>query len=133
MPGWDSIPKATKVMKRSKTSLTKEEIEGYWRQKQQAAEALAKEHNAENALPNITETKLTTTTTSVASDGTKTREMTIEWPQPTASSRDWWTRSNWAYLNAPPEITEYPGEPRHRPYVPQHDVATQFNRSISIV
>ncbi|CAN5969724.1 unnamed protein product [Sphagnum jensenii] len=24
--------------------------------------------------------------------------------QPTASSPDWWTRSNWAFLNFPPEM-----------------------------
>jgi hypothetical protein len=119
-------------MKRSKSSLTKEEIEAYWRHKQQEMEALSEETNAQNAntLPSISETKLTTTTT-VALDGTPTQEVVIEWPQPTASSPDWWTRSNCAYLNAPPELLDYPGQARHRPYVPQLGVTTQFNRSIS--
>ncbi|KAG0597690.1 hypothetical protein M758_12G014600 [Ceratodon purpureus] len=134
MPGWDTLPNPKKVMKRSKTSLTKEEIEAYWRHKQLEIEAHSKENDAQNAnsLPVISETKLTTTT--VTSDGsTETQEVVINWPQPTASSRDWWTRSNWAYLNAPPELSEYPGQPRHCPYVPQHDVATRYNRSASSV
>lgn len=134
MPGWDALPNSKKVMKRGKSSLTKEEIEAYWRHKQQAIEALSKENSAQNAntLPGTSETKLTTTT-AVTSDGTETQAVVIDWPQPTASSRDWWTRSNWAYLNAPPEISDYPGQQRHRPYVPQDGVATRYNRSVSSI
>lgn len=133
MFGWDILPDPKKVMKRSKTSLTNEEIEAYWHHQQEEIEAHTKEINDQdaNTLPVVSETKLAVRTTTVNADGIETEEVVMEWPQPTASSPDWWTRSNWAYLNAPPEVPDFPGQSHHRPYVPQHDVATRCSRSVS--
>lgn len=111
--------------------MTNEEIEAFWRHKQQEIELHAKKDDDRNAnsLLNANETKQTTTV--VTADGATTHEAVVELTQPLASSRDWWTRSNWAYLNAPPDIPDHPGHARHRPYVPQHDFANRHTRSIS--
>jgi uncharacterized protein with PIN domain len=48
MAGWDANPwNAEKVMNRSKTSLTKEEIEAFWRARQLAMEEHLKEAAAQ--------------------------------------------------------------------------------------
>jgi hypothetical protein len=131
MPGWDILPDPQKVMKRSKTSMTNEEIEAFWRHKQQEIELHAKKDDDRNANSRLNANETKQTTTVVTADGATTHEAVVELPQPLASSRDWWTRSNWAYLNAPPDIPDHPGHSRHRPYVPQHDVANRYTRSIS--
>jgi hypothetical protein len=101
MAGWDANPwNAEKVMNRSKTSLTKEEIEAFWRARQLAME----EHLNEAAAQKI-----------ACQDETNGGTPTIVIPNapmeiieevhvvPMAMSPDWWTRSNWAFLNEPPE------------------------------
>jgi hypothetical protein len=59
------------------------------------------------------------------------KQASEEVQQPTASSPDWWTRSNWAFLNFPPEMLLRDSRDR---YTPQFDVAAKasnFNQMYS--
>jgi len=126
MSGWDSHPlDDQKVTKRSNSSLTKDEISAFWRSRQRAMEEHLKEAAAQKALAaTVTQQSGGGSSLSAAS------AVRIEVPkraseevqQPTASSPDWWTRSNWAFLNFPPEMLLQDSRDR---YTPQFDVAAK--------
>jgi hypothetical protein len=117
MAGWDKNPwNDERVMTRSKTSLTKEEIEEFWRKRQLAMEEHMKEASAQG--------------TANQSDATPT----IDIPQsivedlelPVAMSPDWWTRSNSAFLNSPPTKDVMS---KHSKYTAQYEVANKANQA----
>lgn len=117
MAGWSSNPSdAQKVTDRSKSSLTNDDIEAYRRARQLAMEEHSKEAAAQNA--------------SESSDGTPAiaipAQVFKEVQQPIASSPDWWTRSNWAFLNDPPDGDLLKNKSR---YTPQFDMAAQSSNS----
>ncbi|CAK9223571.1 unnamed protein product [Sphagnum troendelagicum] len=123
MSGWDSHPlDDQKVTKRSNSSLTKDEISAFWRSRQKAMEEHLKEAAAQKALA--------ATVTQSGGGSSLSAALPIEVPkqapeevqQPTASSPDWWTRSNWAFLNFPPEMLLKDTRDR---YTPQFDVAAK--------
>lgn len=126
MSGWDSHPlDDQKVTKRSNSSLTKDEISAFWRSRQRAMEEHLKEAAAQKALAaTVTQQSGGGSSLSVASAVAieVPRQASEEVQQPTASSPDWWTRSNWAFLNFPPEMLLKDSRDR---YTPQFDVAAK--------
>jgi hypothetical protein len=121
MAGWDKDPwNAERVMTRSKTSLTKEEIEDFWRKRQLAMEEHLKAAKAQ-------------TSGSQSEKGVETRNIDIpkaiieELEQlPEAMSPDWWTRSNSAFLNSPPE-QNFMG--KQSKYTAQYEVAKKATQA----
>ncbi|KAH8975305.1 hypothetical protein BDL97_01G149200 [Sphagnum fallax] len=122
MAGWSSNPlDAESAMNRSKSSLTNEEIEAFWRSREKAME----EHLKDAAAQKVAD--------QAESSGTGSAPIPIQGEQvvveesnlPIAASPDWWTRSNWAFLNEPPESHT---DARHK-YTPQFDVATKASHS----
>ncbi|CAK9272153.1 unnamed protein product [Sphagnum jensenii] len=106
MSGWDSHPlDDQKVTKRSNSSLTKDEISAFWRSRQKAMEEHLKEAAAQKALAaTMTQQSGGGSSLSAALPIEVPKQSLEEVQQPTASSPDWWTRSNWAFLNFPPEM-----------------------------
>ncbi|KAL6638182.1 hypothetical protein ACP70R_025754 [Stipagrostis hirtigluma subsp. patula] len=112
MAGWDSpvLGDDNKVRARRNRSLTKEEVEAFWKQRRSGGEA---------------------TTAPLGSPGIKTGPSSPagrvdSFPddggagESPSKSRDWWTRSSWAFLNEPPQ--EEPAG-RAQSYKPQFHVA----------
>ncbi|GAB4852067.1 hypothetical protein Ancab_016258 [Ancistrocladus abbreviatus] len=145
MAGWDSHvqdPKALKYMRNK--SLTKEEIEAYWKSKKKTEEEHLK--------------AISSTTTSVSNTTNSTAEVRIIAEESAdkqlgyrrtnslpvvniskghlekESDADlekllkkncWWTSSNWAFLNEPPVIATA-GDGRGYKYASQHQVASSL-------
>jgi len=119
MAGWDKDPwNEQKVMTRSKTSLTKEEIQDFWRKRQldmeehlKAAKAQTSDSQSEKAVgtPNI-----------------DIPQVVIEELEqlPEAMSPDWWTRSNSAFLNSPPDFLG-----KRSNYTAQYEVAKKATQT----
>ncbi|CAK9224784.1 unnamed protein product [Sphagnum troendelagicum] len=124
MSGWDSHPlDDQKVTKRSNSSLTKDEISAFWRSRQKAMEEHLKEAAAQKALAaTMTQQSGGGSSLSAALPIEVPKQSLEEVQQPTASSPDWWTRSNWAFLNFPPEMLLKDSRDR---YTPQFDVAAK--------
>ncbi|KAH8965079.1 hypothetical protein BDL97_04G100300 [Sphagnum fallax] len=123
MSGWDSHPlDDQKVTKRSNSSLTKDEISAFWRSRQKAMEEHLKEAAAQKALAATVTQSGGGSSLSVALPIEVPKQALEEVQQPTASSPDWWTRSNWAFLNFPPEMLLKDSRDR---YTPQFDVAAK--------
>jgi predicted metal-dependent hydrolase len=126
MSGWDSHPlDDQKVTKRSNSSLTKDEISAFWRSRQRAMEEHLKEAAAQKALAaTVTQQSGGGSSLSTASAVSieVPKQASEEVQQPTASSPDWWTRSNWAFLNFPPEMLLTDSRDK---YTPQFDVAAK--------
>ncbi|XP_028757751.1 uncharacterized protein LOC114731047 [Neltuma alba] len=110
MAGWDSPtidPKSAKLKRNQ--SLTKEEIDSYWKLKKKTEEEhlraisnlseTIKENKYEESETKLQKSKsmpLTRTKESVDVDAADTRlEQLIK-------KNVWWTKSNWAFLNEPP-------------------------------
>ncbi|GJN22804.1 hypothetical protein PR202_gb10403 [Eleusine coracana subsp. coracana] len=137
MAGWDSpVLGDNKVRARRNRSLTKEEVESFWKQRRKSEDggevtspgtlspfgSLEKSRSSPLARGGIkVETDGTGSSSppaarvegflGVADDG--------EGESP-SKSRDWWTRSSWAFLNEPPQ--EEP-DGRAQSYAPQFHVA----------
>lgn len=119
MAGWDKDPwNEQRVITRSKTSLTKEEIQDFWRKRQLDMEEHLKAAKAQ-------------TSDSQSETGTGTPNIDI--PQviieeleqlPEAMSPDWWTRSNSAFLNSPPEFLG-----KRSNYTAQYEVAKKATQA----
>lgn len=124
MSGWDSHPlDDQKVTKRSNSSLTKDEISAFWRSRQRAMEEHLKEAAAQKALAaTVIQQSGGGSSLSVAVPIEVPKQASEEVQQPTASSPDWWTRSNWAFLNFPPEMLLKDSRDK---YTPQFDVAAK--------
>ncbi|KAH8947929.1 hypothetical protein BDL97_11G070100 [Sphagnum fallax] len=115
MSGWDSQPlDDQKLMERTNSSLTKNEISAFWRLRRRA---MPEEHLKEATA--LKATKIQTHAvhvhtvprfdSMVASSAIpvlekRKQEAADEVQQPTASNPNWWTRSKWAFLNFPPEM-----------------------------
>jgi len=129
MAGWSTNPlDAQSVMNRSKSSLTKEEIEAFWRSRQKAVE----EHLNDAAAQKATVADAAAGSSASAVIGSlpipiqaAAQVMVQELKTPIAASPDWWTRSDWAFLNDPPESHT---DARHK-YTPQFDVASKVSHS----
>ncbi|CAK9192826.1 unnamed protein product [Sphagnum jensenii] len=131
MAGWSSNPlDAESAMNRSKSSLTNEEIEAFWRSREKAMEEHLKDAAAQKLSTKDTFKQFYTVG---EQSGTGSAPIPIQGEQvvveesnlPIAASPDWWTRSNWAFLNEPPESHT---DARHK-YTPQFDVATKASHS----
>jgi len=119
MAGWNKKPfNDEQLMNRSKTSLTKEEIEEYWRKRQLAmdehlTEASAQKDASQSETANIDIPKIIV------------EEVEI---MPVSMSPDWWQRSNNAFLNSPPEREVMN---KHSKYAAQFEVASKANQATS--
>ncbi|KAG0575622.1 hypothetical protein M758_5G019900 [Ceratodon purpureus] len=120
MAGWDKNPwNEERVITRSKTSLTKEEIEEYWRKRQLSMEEHMKEASAQG-VASQSETGAGTPTIDIPQIIAEELEI------PVAMSPDWWTRSNSAFLNSPPEKDVLI---KHSKYTAQYEVATKAKQT----
>ncbi|TYG70110.1 hypothetical protein ES288_D05G286200v1 [Gossypium darwinii] len=125
MAGWDSPVSEsdpTSVIRERNRSLTKEEIEAYWKSKKQTEEEHLKatfspsytcthsyletpleEHGSKNLRSNSSQTPLeehgskNLRSNSSQEDAETSLENIIK-------KNGWWTRSNWAFLNEPPVL-----------------------------
>ena len=146
MAGWDSpVMDSKKVVFERNKSLTREEIENYWRFKRKSEE----EHlmAVAEAAPNLNRVS--------ESGGGDMGERQQNKPQPRLEiSRTfpgartqymddeealrnmngcWWTKSNWAFLNEPP-LTEMEGPAnKYNKYAAQHHIAATANRGVNIL
>ncbi|XP_022772155.1 uncharacterized protein LOC111314807 [Durio zibethinus] len=112
MAGWDSpVSDPAAVIRNRNRSLTKEEIEAYWRSKKKTEE----EHLKAICSPSDSCSKLDTPfaeygrqymrSSSMPLPNTKQGflEMNEETSLENITKKNgWWTRSNWAFLNEPP-------------------------------
>jgi len=122
MAGWNKKPSNDEqLMNRSKTSLMKEEIEEYWRKRQLAME----EHLTEaSAQKNASQSETGSGTANIDIPKIIVEEMEM----PVSMSPDWWTRSNNAFLNSPPEKDIMN---KHSKYAAQFEVASRANQATS--
>lgn len=129
MAGWDSPVLGhdeKKVHARRNRSLTKEEVEAFWKQRRRSSENGGGELASPLASP-ATESpfgsseKQARSSPAVRVDGflhaAGDDDVGADSP---SKSRDWWTRSTWAFLNEPPQ--EEPSARAQR-YTPQFHVA----------
>jgi len=124
MAGWDKHPwNEEQVLMRSKTSLTKEEIEEYWRKRQLAMEEHLKDAKAQSGGGGGgSQSETRTGTPCIAIPQAIVEELEL----PPSMSPDWWTRSNWAFLNSPPEKDLMD---RHSKYTAQYEVANKATQA----
>lgn len=133
MAGWDSpvLGDDNKVRLMRNRSLTKEEVEAFWKQHRKSEDGgesspLGSPGAMESSFGSLERRR------SLASSPLA-RGMKIDpaarvegFPDDAAAgespskSRDWWTRSNWAFLNEPPQEVVF-GKPQN--YTPQFHVA----------
>ncbi|KAF8708648.1 hypothetical protein HU200_030028 [Digitaria exilis] len=137
MAGWDSpvLGDDKKAHARRNRSLTKEEVEAFWKQRRRPEDA-GGELTSPLASP-ATESpfgSLEKARSSPAARGASSSpRVRVDGFLPViggdggaaaddspSKSRDWWTRSNWAFLNEPP-LEEPSG--RAQSYMPQFHVA----------
>lgn len=117
LPGWSTSPSnADKAMKRSSSSLTKEEVEKFWKTKRLLVQEHLEEANKDAAISPRTRIAR------AISDEIEAQQRSAEpggisMSLPEASS--WWTKSKWAFLNDPPTV-----DIKQSKYVPQFDVAS---------
>ncbi|RLN41453.1 uncharacterized protein C2845_PM01G24890 [Panicum miliaceum] len=132
MAGWDSpvLGDDKKVVHAWRNrSLTKEEVEAFWKQRRRSEDA------GEQLITSPLASPATTAARSPGRGGTKagasSPKVRVDGFLPASDndggaadspskSRDWWTRSNWAFLNEPPQ--EEPSG-RAQSYTPQFHVA----------
>jgi peptide deformylase len=112
MVGWDKDPwSEQRELTRSRTSLTKEEIEDFWRKRQLDMEEHLKAAKAQGVgTPSIDIPKAIII------------EELDELPE--SMSPDWWTRSNSAFLNSPPENMG-----KRSKYTAQYEVAKRATQA----
>lgn len=136
MAGWDSpvLGDDTKARVMRNRSLTKEEVEAFWRQRGKPAredgggETLAVDVTSLFASPGRPMEKSplgsSQRSRSPASSPVAAGHEEIDAADAAdaGKSRDWWTRSNWAFLNEPPH-EERPGTAHS--YTPQFHVAAR--------
>ncbi|XP_044474634.1 uncharacterized protein LOC123202682 isoform X2 [Mangifera indica] len=112
MAGWDShIPDPKLARFRRNRSLTKEEIDAYWRQKKKTEEEHLKaiaspSEKSQRSLREESESKFQRSSSLPL---TKTKDGLINMDKETSlenfmKNNCWWTRSNWAFLNEPPVL-----------------------------
>ncbi|XWS21044.1 hypothetical protein CRYUN_Cryun30bG0021400 [Craigia yunnanensis] len=127
MAGWDSpVSDPTSVIRKRNRSLTKEEIEAYWRSKKKTEE----EHLKAISSPSDSCSRLETPfeecgrkymrSSSMPLPNTKQGflDMVAETSLDNIKKNGWWTRSNWAFLNEPP-VLDRP----NNSYKPQFHIA----------
>ncbi|KAL6894381.1 hypothetical protein ACP4OV_008479 [Aristida adscensionis] len=118
MAGWDSpiLGDESKVRARRNRSLTKEEVEAFWKQRRKpdAGEVTSPPGSPATARAPAAANKIV-----VAGPSSPAVRVDGGGESP-SKSRDWWTRSSWAFLNEPPQ-EEALG--RAQSYAPQFHVA----------
>ncbi|TVU43867.1 hypothetical protein EJB05_03287 [Eragrostis curvula] len=136
MAGWDSpvLGDDNKVRARRNRSLTKEEVEAFWKQRRKT------EDGGEVASPGTSPfgslEKARSPASPLSRGGIKVETRggpsspasrvesfvpgDVDAGESPSKSRDWWTRSSWAFLNEPPQ-EEASG--RAQSYAPQFHVA----------
>ncbi|KAF7045351.1 hypothetical protein CFC21_054463 [Triticum aestivum] len=126
MAGWDSpvLGDGTKARVTRNRSLTKEEVEAFWRQRGKPAPEDGGDVTSPLGSPGrpMEKSPLGSSQRSrspASSPVSGVHEETIG-AADAGKSRDWWTRSNWAFLNEPPQ-EERPGTAHT--YTPQFHVA----------
>ncbi|CAM6042776.1 unnamed protein product [Sphagnum compactum] len=120
MAGWSTNPlDAQSVMNRSKSSLTKEEIEAFWRSRQKAMEEHLNDAAAQKATYRTVPVQANVKISGGLKNSGEDEELWGGLKQIT------WTRSDWAFLNDPPESHT---DARHK-YTPQFDVASKVSHS----
>ncbi|XVF73770.1 hypothetical protein PTKIN_Ptkin13bG0008400 [Pterospermum kingtungense] len=114
MAGWDSpVSDPTTVIRKRNRSLTKEEIEAYWRSKKKTEE----EHLKAIFSPSDSCNQLETPFEKYGSKYTRSSSMPLPNSKQGFVDMDaetsleniikkngWWTRSSWAFLNEPPVL-----------------------------
>nr|ABK24034.1 unknown [Picea sitchensis] len=127
MAGWDSpIRDAKQVRLHFNNSMTREEIANYWR-----AKRIIEEEHLLSAFKSAARIKARTFTAedykrfedSLAEDEKPQMKNTSYKDEETRIGiKDWWTKSNYAYLNQPPLTTIEPAKPKYK-YTAQFDIA----------
>ncbi|KAK3148879.1 hypothetical protein QOZ80_3AG0209900 [Eleusine coracana subsp. coracana] len=115
MAGWDSpvLGDDNKVRARRNRSLTKEEVESFWKQRRKSEDG--GEVTSAGTQSPFGSLEKTRSSSPLARGGIKVDTDTAaarvegflgggegEGESP-SKSRDWWTRSSWAFLNEPPQ------------------------------
>ncbi|KAL8166064.1 hypothetical protein V2J09_007563 [Rumex salicifolius] len=117
MSGWDAPvhdPNTVKSMRNK--SLTKEEIEAYWRLKKETEEDHMKAIFVSPNSPQKKSNKKSKTSNFRRQDFDIYKDELIK------KNSCWWTRSNSAFLNEPPMT----GEGSEQKYMSQHHIASAF-------
>ncbi|CAL4919900.1 unnamed protein product [Urochloa decumbens] len=124
MAGWDSavLGDDKKVHARRNRSLTKEEVEAFWKQRRRSEDGgeLTSPLASPAAIGSLDKAARSPGRgggAKQAAAGAGDDGAAADSP---SKSRDWWTRSNWAFLNEPPQ--EEPSG-RAQSYTPQFHVA----------
>jgi hypothetical protein len=129
MAGWDSpvLGDDTKARRMRSRSLTKEEVEAFWRQQGKPAPEEGVTSPLASPRPTMEKSPLGSSKQRSMSPVARGHEEIAEGDAAADDAgaspgkiRDWWTRSNWAFLNEPP-LEEAPGTAHS--YTPQFHVA----------
>ncbi|OMO75102.1 hypothetical protein COLO4_26289 [Corchorus olitorius] len=115
MAGWDSPVESDpiSVIRKRNRSLTKEEIEAYWKSKKQTEEEHLKaisspsSDHSSNQLETLFEEQGMKYTRSSSLPNTKQGFLDMDSEtnlENIIKKNGWWTRSNWAFLNEPPVL-----------------------------
>jgi hypothetical protein len=129
MAGWDSpvLGDDNKVRARRNRSLTRDDVEAFWKQRRRPEDggeecpfgSLEKTPASYPLARGSLKVETTTTTGGPPSPAARVEGFSLPSDDSPSKSRDWWTRSSWAFLNEPPQ--EAPG--RAQSYAPQFHVA----------
>uniref|UniRef100_A0ACD6AB90 Uncharacterized protein n=1 Tax=Avena sativa TaxID=4498 RepID=A0ACD6AB90_AVESA len=134
MAGWDSPVLAghdTKARRMRTRSLTKEEVEAFWRQQGKpvpegggdVASPLSSPRQTMEKSPLGSSKQRSMSPVAREQKQSDTGDDDADGESP-GKSKDWWTRSNWAFLNEPPQ-EEAPATANS--YTPQFHVAAAGN------
>ncbi|XP_009365539.1 uncharacterized protein LOC103955387 isoform X2 [Pyrus x bretschneideri] len=103
VPGWDSPVLRSKPGAQRNKSLTKEEIEAYWKAHKKSNSISREISTADEPGRRFQKSSsFPVTTTKISSTDTETSPRT----QKILNNNGWWTASNWAFLNEPPILEE---------------------------
>ncbi|XVF36085.1 hypothetical protein REPUB_Repub19eG0027900 [Reevesia pubescens] len=143
MAGWDSpVSDPTSVIRKRNRSLTKEEIEAYWRSKKKIEE----EHLKAIFSPSDSRSKLETPifedyerkymrSSSMPLPNTKQGFLDIDTEtslENVIKKNGWWTRSNWAFLNEPPVLDRPTNSYKPQFHIANLAAASKLNKDAGI-
>jgi hypothetical protein len=107
------------VRARRNRSLTREEVEAFWKQRGEETPFGSLEKTPASSAPARGGLKVETSTTG-GGPAARVEGFSLPGDDSPSTSRDWWTRSRWAFLNEPPQ-EDAPA--RAQSYAPQFHVA----------
>ncbi|KAG6553304.1 hypothetical protein Mapa_005038 [Marchantia paleacea] len=118
MAGWQTNRcDAQAALKRTTSSMTKTEVERFWRSKRNAIKRHLRFIEAQQDAEELDQRSSNSSGSYTDSTSPPSTPTASSLPNALSGRQAWWTKSNWAFLNEPPIL-----ENKKNRYTPQFDV-----------